>query len=174
MSDQSLEPAGSDYGLVSHIASRTTPLHSVALRVMNILSNRLLLKPIIPIDNPHRGSGDFHEKAVKWNICCTWFFYSEWAALARQERIALPSELAVASGSRLDPMSLQQEECDHLVIGLALRRLRRRTVITPRSASIPVLLLKAFLFSGSSRRQHQSRRGGHARLVVRAVFPEAQ
>ena len=120
------------------------------------------------------GSGDFHEKAVKWNICCTWFFYSEWAALARQERIALPSELAVASGSRLDPMSLQQEECDHLVIGLALRRLRRRTVITPRSASIPVLLLKAFLFSGSSRRQHQSRRGGHARLVVRAVFPEAQ
>ena len=25
---------------------------------MNILSNRLLLKPIIPIDNPHRGSGD--------------------------------------------------------------------------------------------------------------------
>jgi hypothetical protein len=58
MSDQSLEPAGSDYGLVSHIASRTTPLHSVALRVMNILSNRLLLKPIIPIDNPHRGSGD--------------------------------------------------------------------------------------------------------------------
>jgi hypothetical protein len=25
---------------------------------MNILSNRLLLKPIIPIDNPHRRSGD--------------------------------------------------------------------------------------------------------------------
>jgi hypothetical protein len=41
------------------------------------------------------GSGDFHEKAVKWNICCTWFFYSEWAALARRERITLPSELTV-------------------------------------------------------------------------------
>ena len=65
MSDQSLEPAGSDYGLVSHIASRTTPLHSVALRVMNILSNRLLLKPIIPIDNHHRGSGRFHPLDIR-------------------------------------------------------------------------------------------------------------
>jgi hypothetical protein len=36
------------------------------------------------------------------------------------------------------------EECDHLVIGLALRRLCRRIVITPRLASIPILLLKAF------------------------------
>jgi hypothetical protein len=42
-------------------------------------------------------------------------------------------------------MSLR-EECDHLVIELALRRLCRRTVITPRLASIPSLLLKAFLF----------------------------
>jgi len=45
----------------------------------------------------------------------------------------------------LDPMSLRAE-CDHLVIGLALRRLCRRTVITPRLASIPSLLLKAVLF----------------------------
>ena len=42
-------------------------------------------------------------------------------------------------------MSLRAE-CDHLVIGLALRRLCRRTVITPRLASIPSLLLKAALF----------------------------
>ncbi len=40
------------------------------------------------------GSGDFHEKAVKVNFVGTWFYYSEWAGLARQERIALPSELA--------------------------------------------------------------------------------
>jgi len=83
------------------------------------------------------GSGDFHEKAVKVIFAGTWFFYSEWAALARQERIVLPSELAVASGSRFDPMSLQRGERDHLVSGLALRRPCRRTVITPRSASIP-------------------------------------
>ena len=42
-------------------------------------------------------------------------------------------------------MSLRAE-CDHLVIELALRRLARRTVITPRLASIPNFLLKAFLF----------------------------
>jgi hypothetical protein len=42
-------------------------------------------------------------------------------------------------------MSLRVER-DHLVIGLASRRLRRWTVITPRSASIPSLLLKAALF----------------------------
>jgi hypothetical protein len=35
MSDPSLEPPGSDYGLVGPNASRTTPLHSVALRVLN-------------------------------------------------------------------------------------------------------------------------------------------
>jgi len=42
-------------------------------------------------------------------------------------------------------MSLRVER-DHLVIGLALRRLCRQIVITPRLASIPSLLLKAFLF----------------------------
>ena len=68
--------------------------------------------------------------------------------LARRERIALPSELAVASGSRLDPKSLRREERDHLVIGLALRRLCRQTVITPRSASIQVLFLKVVFVFG--------------------------
>jgi hypothetical protein len=63
--------------------------------------------------------------------------------LARWERIALPSELAVTGGSWLDPKSLQQEERDHLVIRLALRRLRRRTVIAPRSASIQMFFTKA-------------------------------
>src|ERR1035437_11048258 len=72
-------------------------------------------------------------------------FWLEGAMLARREWIALPSELTRESGSRLDPMSLL-EEGDHLVIGLALRRLCRRIVITPRLASIPILLLKAFLF----------------------------
>jgi hypothetical protein len=43
-------------------------------------------------------------------------------------------------------MSLQEER-DHLVIGLALRRLCRRTVIAPRSASIPIPFLKSlFVF----------------------------
>jgi len=65
--------------------------------------------------------------------------------LARREWISLPYELARESGSRLDPMSLLEER-DHLVIGLALRRLCRRIVITPRLASIPNFLLKAFLF----------------------------
>ena len=60
-----------------------------------------------------------------------------------QERIALPSELTHESGSRFDPMALEREECDHLVIGLALRRLCRRTVITPRLASIPSLFIKS-------------------------------
>jgi len=73
------------------------------------------------------------------------FFWLEGAMLARREWISLPYELARKSGSRLDPMSLRVE-CDHLVIGLASRRLCRRTVITPRLASIPNLLLKAFLF----------------------------
>jgi hypothetical protein len=72
-------------------------------------------------------------------------FWLEGATLARREWIALPYELARESGSRLDPMSLRAE-CDHLVSGLALRRLCRRTVITPRLASIPSLLLKAVLF----------------------------
>ena len=72
-------------------------------------------------------------------------FWLEGAMLARREWISLPYELARESGSRLDPMSLRAE-CDHLVIGLALRRLCRRTVITPRLASIPSLLLKAVLF----------------------------
>jgi hypothetical protein len=54
------------------------------------------------------------------------------------ERIALPSELAGESGSRLDPKSLREER-DHLVIGLALRRLCRWAVITPRLASIQIL-----------------------------------
>ena len=65
--------------------------------------------------------------------------------MARREWISLPYELARESGSRLDPMSLLEER-DHLVIGLALRRLCRRIVITPRLASIPNFLLKAFLF----------------------------
>jgi hypothetical protein len=72
-------------------------------------------------------------------------FWLEGATLARREWIALPYELARESGSRLDPMSLRAE-CDHLVSGLALRRLCRRTVITPRLASIPSLLLIAVLF----------------------------
>src|ERR1019366_1461265 len=72
-------------------------------------------------------------------------FWLEGAMLARREWIALPYELARESGSRLDPMSLLEER-DHLVIGLTLRRLCRRIVITPRLASIPSLLLKAFLF----------------------------
>src|SRR5664279_5483167 len=72
-------------------------------------------------------------------------FWLEGAALARREWIALPYELTRESGPRLDPMSLRVE-CDHLVIELALRRPRRQTVITPRLASIPILLLKAFLF----------------------------
>jgi hypothetical protein len=48
------------------------------------------------------------------------------------------------------------EECDHLVIGLALRRLCRRIVITPRLASIPILLLKevCFCLFGSAKRYH--------------------
>jgi hypothetical protein len=65
MSDQSLEPPGSDYGLVGPNALRTTPLHSVALRVMITSIKILLLEPIIPIDNPHRGSGErLCEKSV--------------------------------------------------------------------------------------------------------------
>jgi hypothetical protein len=69
------------------------------------------------------------------------------AVLARRERIALSSELAVASGSRLDPKSLQREERDHLVLGLTVRRLWHTIVITPRSASIQVLFLKVvFVF----------------------------
>src|ERR1035438_94859 len=70
------------------------------------------------------------------------------AVLARRERIALPSELAVASGSRLDPKSLQREERDHLVLGLTLRRPWHTIVITPRSASIQVLFLKVVFVFG--------------------------
>jgi len=39
-------------------ASRSTPLHSVALRVTISSVKILLLEPINPIDNPHRGSGE--------------------------------------------------------------------------------------------------------------------
>ena len=43
-------------------------------------------------------------------------------------------------------MSLQEER-DHLVTGLALRQPRRRTVITPRLASIPKSFIKSvFVF----------------------------
>ena len=71
-------------------------------------------------------------------------------------------------------MSLQKEERDHLVIGLALRRLCRRTVIAPRSASMQILFLKAvFVFLVSGRRRHRGGAGGDTRFVVRAVFPEA-
>ncbi len=66
------------------------------------------------------GSGASHEKAVKWNFVGTWFFYSEWAALARPERIALPSELAGESGSWLDPMSF------HCIIWHFTWRMARR------------------------------------------------
>jgi hypothetical protein len=90
-------------------------------------------------------SGHFHEKAVKVKFWFTCDYEFERDALARQERIALPSELARESGSRFDPMSLEREECDHLVNGLASRRRCRRTVITPRLASIQMLLLKVFL-----------------------------
>jgi hypothetical protein len=81
-------------------------------------------------------------------------FNSAMDALARRERIALPSELAGKSGSRLDPKSLRAER-DHLVTALALRRCCRRTVITPRSASIQILFLKSifgfgFLFKPSA------------------------
>jgi hypothetical protein len=45
-------------------------------------------------------------------------------------------------------MSLRAER-DHLVIELALRRLCRRTVITPRLASIPNSFIKSlFVFAG--------------------------
>src|ERR1039457_6517699 len=98
-------------------------------------------------------------------------FWLEGAMLARREWIALPYELARESGSRLDPMSLL-EECDHLVIGLALRRPCRRTVITPRLASIPNFLLKGFWFClfGSARRHHWGQRSAHcfswANLII--------
>ena len=39
-------------------------------------------------------------------------------------------------------MSLEREERDHLVSGLASRRLCRLTVIAPRLASIQILFLK--------------------------------
>src|ERR1017187_3565714 len=100
-------------------------------------------------------------------------FYSEWAALSRQERIALPSELAGESGSRLDPKSLREER-DHLVTALAWGRCCRWTVITPRLASIQVLFLKAVLFFGSGRRHHQGGSGGGAGFVIRAVFPKGE
>ena len=61
-------------GQLTLTASRTSPLHSVALRVMNTAIQILLLEPINPIDNPHRGSGDFHEKAVKCKLIGTWLF----------------------------------------------------------------------------------------------------
>ena len=44
------------------------------------------------------------------------------AVVARREGTALPSELARKNGSRLDPKFLREER-DHLVIGLASRRL---------------------------------------------------
>ena len=28
----------------------------------------------MPLNIAASGSGDFHEKAVKWNFCCAWFF----------------------------------------------------------------------------------------------------
>src|SRR5208283_2801670 len=74
-------------------------------------------------------------------------FWLEGARLARREWISLPYELTRESGSRLDPMSLREER-DHLVTGLALRQPRRRTVITPRLASIPNSFIKSvFVFA---------------------------
>jgi hypothetical protein len=52
------------------------------------------------------GSSVFPEKAVKWKVGCTGIFHSESGPMARREGIALPSELAARSGSRLEPMSL--------------------------------------------------------------------
>jgi hypothetical protein len=54
--------------------------------VTNTSIKILLREHLNAIDNPHRGSGDFHEKAVKGEFVGTWFFYSEWAVLARPER----------------------------------------------------------------------------------------
>ena len=51
-------------GLFNPNASRTTPLHSVALRVTNPSTKILLLEPTNPIDNPHRGSGDWLGRVI--------------------------------------------------------------------------------------------------------------
>jgi len=58
MSDKTrnrLEAIASQFDL---IASRTTPLYSVALRVTNTSIKILLPEHLNAIDNPHRGSGD--------------------------------------------------------------------------------------------------------------------
>src|ERR1035437_6489942 len=85
-------------------------------------------------------------------------FWLEGAMLARREWIALPYELARQSGSRLDPMSLLEER-DHLVTGLALRQPRRRTIITPRLASIPKCFCLCLF--GSAKRHHLGQRSAH-------------
>ncbi len=118
----------------------------VVQKTMNYITEALAKGGKVELQAPTAvGSGDFHEKAVKVKFWFTCDYEFERDALARQERIALPSELARESGSRFDPMSLEREECDHLVNGLASRRRCRRTVITPRLASIQMLLLKVFL-----------------------------
>ena len=58
MSDPNRESAGSDYRLVGPIASRTPPLHSVALRVTITWLKKSYSNNSLPIDNPHRSSGD--------------------------------------------------------------------------------------------------------------------
>jgi len=77
-------------------------------------------------------------------------FYAEWVSIARRERIALPSELAVACGSWFDPMSLEKGERDHLVSRLAQGRPCRWTVIAPRLASIQRHFLKVVLFQAGT------------------------
>jgi hypothetical protein len=53
---------------------RTSALHSVALRVTHTSPNISYSKTSLPVDNPHRGSGDFHEKAVMSKNISTLFF----------------------------------------------------------------------------------------------------
>src|SRR5271168_1390672 len=100
-------------------------------------------------------------RCQKISVHCFWL---EGATLARREWISLPYELARESGSRLDPMSLRAE-CDHLVIGLALWRLCRRTVITPRLASIPNSFIKS-LFVFARLVQPSVTTGANARHIV--------
>ena len=59
ISDPSLEPARRDYWLVGLIAARTSPLHSVALRVTITSLKKSYSNTSLPVDNPHRGSGDW-------------------------------------------------------------------------------------------------------------------
>src|SRR5271168_5313089 len=59
ISDPSLESARRDYCLVGPIAARTSPLHSVTLRATITSLKKSYSITSFPIDNPHRGSGDW-------------------------------------------------------------------------------------------------------------------